>query len=188
MPGSAAKCFKSDSNQFKSSTDNTNKMRSKTIYQGAKNQNPNVNTGPIHVDTGGFLGAIGGFNTSPYDLLLDVAKGKAYSESQCIKITDQNSQQEQNIIINPTNETCTNSISKCGPLNQTYELFEGTILKTTESSSTCLLQPEYVYDPSTININIHPTSHNIVSKIVNADKLGNINLHNKMRLTCPPQL
>lgn len=186
MTGSAAKCFKNTSNDFKSSNDRIEKLKAKTIYESLqrndvpKKKNGAIYNGPVFVNTGGFLGAVGGYNTNNYDLLLNVAKGRAYSESQCIK-TD-----SSYIIIFNENESCKNSVSTCTKPNFTYDLLEGPFLLKADTSNTdnaeCeskILQNYSTYDPS----NISAISYSF-KKLVNQDKLQNLNLHTKLPITC----
>ena len=184
MSGSAAKCFKNSSNSLKSSNDYIEKKKAKTIYKSIinnfsirKNDESQYN-GPVFINKCGFLGAIGGYNTQNYDLLLNVAKGKAYSESQCI-IIDSSS-----IYINNTNETCINILSKCANQNSTYDLYEGPFLLKTNPNNTNNLNceskiiKEYsYYDPSNITATSYP-----FNKLVNNNKLQNLYLHSKLPL------
>ena len=186
MPGSAAKCFKSDSNQFKSSKDHIDKKKAQTIYYNTQDSAGQEYKGPIFVTTGGFLGAVGGYDTENYDLKLNVAKGRAYSEAPCIIKTD-----TSNIIIPNSNNSCNNEISKCQIPNSTYELFEGPFLlknstnstnSATDKSEICPLksrQQYIIFDPS----NITSTSYSF-SKLANEDKLQNLHLNTRLHLRC----
>ncbi len=195
MPGSAIKCFKIDSNEFKASNDYINKKKALAIYNTAKQQsktNSQVKddnseyNGPVFINEGGFLGAIGGYNTDNYDLKLNVAKGRAYSEMPCIISTDLSTNATTNVVLNNPNDLCVNSVSKCQMPNSTYELFEGPyLIKTTSntySSEDCPLKSRQQYttfDPS----NIQTQSFN---KLANDDKLQNLNLNSNLSLTCQP--
>jgi hypothetical protein len=198
MPGSAAKCFRTDSNEFKASNDYINKKKAQTIYYSAHKQdisNIKLNKignekykGPIYLNNGGFLGAVGGYNIDNYDLKLNVAKGRAYSEMPCIISTDLSTNATTNVVLNNPNDLCVNSVSKCQMPNSTYELFEGPyLIKTTTntySSEKCPLNSQLQYttfDPS----NIQTQSF---GKLANDDKLHNLNLNSKLPLTCQPQL
>ena len=75
MSSSAAKCFSTGPNQFKSSNDYTNQKKAKAIYKSVQKDNGSLYNGPIFVN-GGCLGSIGGYNTNNYELLLNVTKGK----------------------------------------------------------------------------------------------------------------
>ena len=83
-------CFKNTSDGFKSSNDRIEKLKAKTIYHSSKNtsvprkSDGSKYNGPVFINTCGFLGSIGGFNNSNYNLRLNVAKGRAYSEKQKI--------------------------------------------------------------------------------------------------------
>ena len=173
MPGTASKCFKTDSNQFKSSKDHINKKKAKVIYD-IVSQQPNTNiqlkedgseyNGPVFIDGGGFLGAVGGYNTENYNLKLNIAKGRAYSETQCIIRTDNSTNITTDIILNNENKQCVDSVSKCQAPNSTYELYEGPFLQKNkiiynlDVSADCPLESrlQYTYyDPS----NITSTSH-----------------------------
>jgi len=177
MPGSAIKCFKTDSNEFKASNDYINKKKALATY----------NSG-VFINRGGFLGAIGGYNTYNYDLKLNVAKGRAYSEVPCVTSTDLSTSATTNVVLNNPNDLCVNPVSKCQIPNSTYELFEGPyLIKTatnTYSSEQCGLKSQLQYttfDPS----NIQTLSF---SKLANDDKLQNLNLNSKLPLTCQPPL
>jgi len=197
MPGSAAKCFKTDSNQFKSSKDHTDKKKAQTIYNSVKDL-PNTNIqvkkdeteyiGPVFVTTGGFLGAVGGYDTENYDLKLNVAKGRAYSEEPCVIKTD-TTNTTTNIRIPNLNNSCINEISNCQIPNSTYELFEGPFLlkksanSATDKTEICPLKSRQHYttfDPS----NINSTSYSF-SKLANEDKLKNLHLNTRLPLTYP---
>ena len=197
MSGSAGKCFKTDSNDFKSSNDHINKKKALAIYNSVKEQsktNSQVKhdkteyNGPVFVNEGGFLGAVGGYDTSNYDLKLNVAKGRAYSEMPCVVSTDLSTNAITNVVLYNPNDLCINSVSKCQIPTSTYELFEGPyLIKTTSntySSEDCPLksrQQYTTYDPS----NIQTRSF---SKLANDNKLQNLNLNSKLSLTCQPQL
>ena len=197
MPGSAAKCFKTDSNEFKASNDYINKKKALAIYNTVKEQsktnsqvknNNSKYNGPVYINTGGFLGAVGGYNTDNYDLKLNVAKGRAYSEMPYVISTDLSTNATTNVVLNNSNDLCINSVSKCQKPNSTYELFEGPYLIKTEtntySSEECPLKSQLQYttfDPS----NIQTRSF---GKLANDDKLQNLNLNSKLPLTCKPQL
>ena len=196
MPGSAAKCFKTDSNQFKSSKDHTDKKKAQTIYNSVKDL-PNTNIqvkkdeteyiGPVFVTTGGFLGAVGGYDTENYDLKLNVAKGRAYSEAPCVIKTGTTIVKIPNL-----NNSCINEISNCQIPNSTYELFEGPFLLNNSANSAnsapdkreiCPLKSRQYYtifDPS----NITSTSYSF-SKLANEDKLKNLHLNTRLPLTYP---
>ena len=178
MSGSAANCFKNSSNDFKSSNDRIEKLKAKTIYQSAQKENGSQYKGPIFLNTGRFLGAVGGYNTNNYNLLLNVAKGRAYSESQCIK------KDTGFIHIANENESCMKSVSKCTLPNSTYDLLEGPFIKQNQSSSpkNCELEKNkdlYKFNQTLISASSHP-----FKKLVNQDKLQNLNLHTKLPITC----
>ena len=179
MPGSVANCFKNSSNDFRSSNDRIEKLKAKTIYQSVHNNaNKNTPTNPVFLNNGGFLGAVGGYNTNNYDLLLNVAKGRAYSEAQCITTSA-----HTHTHINTSNDTCATAISKCAIPNSTYHLLEGPfLLKTNSDNSGCesTIIKEYTnYNPAYKRQTIYS-----FSKLVNRDKLQNLNLHTKLPITC----
>ena len=88
IQSSAANCFSTGPNQFKTSNDYISRKKAQTIYKSVKdNVKANNYAGPI-LTNGTCLGAVGGYNTDNYDLLLNVTKGKYYTEPQCINITE----------------------------------------------------------------------------------------------------
>ena len=151
----------------------TNIRRNRTIYESVSQQEG------IHVNEGGFLGAVGGFNQQNYDLRLNLAKGRAYSESQCVNDISIN-----NININNTNQDCITAISSCAPLTITSELREGSFLSKNPNTnldnkcSSNLFKQLSLYD---LNLNYSTASFN---NLVNYDKLQNLNLNSKLPLTC----
>ena len=163
MPGSARKCFKIDSNDFKSSNDYINQKKALVIYNSVKEQsktnsqvkdNKNKYIGPLFIDQLGFLQAVGGYNIDNFDLKLNIAKGRSYSVIPCVITTDLSTNVTTNVLLDYTNNSCINSVSKCQIPNSTYELFEGPYLVKTVSNTysckDCLLNSRLqytIYDP-----------------------------------------
>ena len=187
MPGSAAKCFKTDSNQFKSSKDHTDKKKAQTIYNSVKdltNTNTNIQVkkdeteyiGPVFVTTGGFLGAVGGYDTENYDLKLNVAKGRAYSEAPCVIKTDTTTNTKTDVRIPNSNNSCINEISNFeGPF-----LLKNSTNSTTDKSEICPLKSRQQYttfDPSNITSTLYS-----FTKLANQDKLQNLHLNTRVPL------
>tara|TARA_B100001093_G_C26840589_1_gene1020360 strand:+ start:2005 stop:2589 length:585 start_codon:yes stop_codon:yes gene_type:complete len=185
-------CFKNTSDGFKSSNDRIEKLKAKTIYHSSKNTSvPRTSdgskyNGPVFINTCGFLGSIGGFNNSNYNLRLNVAKGRAYSEKQNI-ITQQGG---ENIIF-ADQELCNTSTSKAHKANKTYDLLEGnfySIEKVLENNSPDIIcNYEIIKDRVNYSDKIiasGQSNNTYVSNLVNRDKLHNLNLNKKIQM-CP---
>lgn len=184
MPNSAINCFKNSSNDFKTSNDYINRKKAKTIYNSTKNNNLTTKKngseykGPVFVNGGHFLGSVGGYNIKNYDLLLNVAKGRAYSEAQCIT----NLEPPDNVIPN-LNETCINPRSKCAPINSTYNLFEGPFL-INKTSDNLNCEPTIIKNSTTYTLRTDVSNSQSLKKLANRDKLQNLNLNTKIPIHC----
>ena len=165
------KCFKLDSNQLNSSKDHLDKKKAISVYQSVKNQSTTINT-----DNHGFLGAVGGYDIENYNLKLNIAKGRSYSEDVCISHEDIS----LNILVKNRSDLCIDSNLKCTTLNTGYELYEGSILQIkSKTINNCKLTnyKNYMeqYDPYYINTQFF-------TKLANRDKLSNLYLNSKIPL------
>ena len=149
MQRSACKAFNDSYNKFKSAQDNTNKKKAETIFEIASNKAVNKQdgekyVGPVIKKSNGFLAAVGGYNVNSYDILTNVAKGKAYLTSPCVTIDG------SSVILSTNNCSLP---GKCNPPNSSYGIFEGPYLQNSMDVSGCLSSQTKQftnYDPSNI--------------------------------------
>ena len=173
MQRSAYKAFNDSYNKFKSAQDNTNKKKAETIFEIASNKNVNKQdgekyVGPVIKKSNGFLAAVGGYNVNSYDILTNVAKGKAYLTSPCVTIDG------SSVILSTNNCSLP---GKCNPPNSSYGIFEGPYLQNSMDVSGCLSsQTEQFtnYDPS--NILQAPNTAYSYTQLANSNDLQNFKM------------
>ena len=182
MPNSDSKCFLSGPNQLNSSKDYINRKKALTIYQTTKNsktlkQNGSQYNGPIFVNTSGCLGAIGGYNSNNYELLLNVTKGKYYSNPPCVIINGSNCGEQKSLC----NTVITNSdASNCFIPNLTRNLYEGPFLLQNHllQNNQC----QSLTNNDLLEIDPLNVCTNSFKKIVNDDKLRNFHFPFKFKI------
>ena len=151
MQRSAGKAFNDSYNKFKSAQDKINKKKAETIFEIASNKNVNKQdgeqyVGPVIKKSNGYLAAVGGYNVNSYDILTNVAKGKAYLTSPCVTING------SSVILSTNNCSLP---GKCNPPNSSYGIFEGPYLQNSMDLSSCQCLSSQTkqftnYDPSNI--------------------------------------
>ena len=120
MSSLSANCFSTGPNQFKSSNDYINEKKAKTIYTSLQKDNGTSYNGPIFIN-GKCLRSIGGYNTNNYDLLLNVTKGKYYTNPACVYIKDSDCQLDSSC-------SSISDDSNCSSFGFNYDLYEGPFL------------------------------------------------------------
>ncbi len=187
MPNSASKCFLSGPNQLNSSKDYIDRKKAQTIYQTTKNsktlkQNRSEYNGPIFVNTSSCLGAIGGYNSNNYDLLLNVTKGKYYTNPPCVIVNDSNCGEQKSLC----NTVIANSDgSNCSIPNLTRNLYEGPFIIQNQKEIIDSLksnQCKSLTNNDLLQIDPSNVCTNSFKKIVNDDKLRNFQFPFKFKI------
>ena len=178
MPGFAAKSFSTGPDQFKSSNDYISRKKAQTIYRSLQKDNVNVNAknyqDPIQIN-GNCLDAVGGYNTDNYDLLLNVTKGKYYTEPICVSVNGTKIPSSCYSTINPNN-------SNCSVFSYNHDLYEGPFLqKNNTNTNTDNLCPSKIIEQYS-KIDPTTTTTNSFTKLVNEDKLRNFKYPLKFRI------
>ena len=154
-------------NSIKSSNDYINKKKAAALFANTASLNPkpgeSSNYSNINYNNGVNKGicksnkdiysleSVGGFNVSSYDLLLNVTKGSYYTATsgRLVSIPNNNNSTENSNSVKIND--CSNIVLKIEskpsvPLNQTYNLYEGSYLIDISNS----------YDQNEIKCGCHP--------------------------------
>ncbi len=157
-------------NSISSSNDYINKKKATALYANTASLNPTpnkssnfsnmnfnngVNKGICNSNRDIYsLESVGGFNVSSYDLLLNVTKGSYFTATSGRLVSIPNNNNNSSSETNPVKiNDCSNIVLKIEsepsiPLNQTYNLYEGSYLIDISNS----------YDQNDIECGCHPVS------------------------------